>query len=201
MGCHFLLQGIFPTQGLNLGLQHCRQMLYHLSHQGSPKFNLILSEPDSGSSSDLLSSWPDAASPASSLEFAEGSSSLRPHKDMAWAATPVAEETRTQGSEGRRPRGGGVTLPGLQLLCDGLKQVARSHLRWDFVLLSLATANADVCGASQMHRAPARCTPGVVPCGLVPGGSRLAGRAALLTLRSGCGMPCSSREEPPLRVR
>ena len=36
VGCHFLLQGIFPTQGLNLGLLHCRQMLCHLSHQGSP---------------------------------------------------------------------------------------------------------------------------------------------------------------------
>ena len=36
MGCYFLLQRIFPTQGLNLGLLHCRQMLYHLSHQGSP---------------------------------------------------------------------------------------------------------------------------------------------------------------------
>ena len=176
-------------------------MLYHRSHQGSAKFNLILSGPDSGSGSDLLSSWPDAASPASSLEFAEGSSSLCPHKDMAWAATLVAEETRTQGSEGWRPRGGGVTLPGLQLLCDGLKQVARSHPRWDSVLLSLAAVNADVCGASQMHRAPVRCTPGVVPCGFVPGGSRLAGRAALLTLRTGCGMLCSSREEPPLRVR
>ena len=40
MDCHFLLQGIFPTQGLNLGLPHCRQMLYHLSHQGSPMTNL-----------------------------------------------------------------------------------------------------------------------------------------------------------------
>ena len=30
MGCHFLLQEIFPTQGLNPGLPHCRQMLYHL---------------------------------------------------------------------------------------------------------------------------------------------------------------------------
>ena len=29
------LQGIFPTQGSNLGLLHCRQMLYHLSHQGT----------------------------------------------------------------------------------------------------------------------------------------------------------------------
>ena len=35
MGCHFLLQGIFPTQGWNLGLPHCRQTVYHLSHQGS----------------------------------------------------------------------------------------------------------------------------------------------------------------------
>ena len=35
MGCHFLLQEIFLTQGLNLGLLHCRQILYHLSHQGS----------------------------------------------------------------------------------------------------------------------------------------------------------------------
>ena len=36
MGCHCLLQGIFPTQGLNPGLTHCRRILYHLSHQGSP---------------------------------------------------------------------------------------------------------------------------------------------------------------------
>ena len=28
---------VVPTQGLNLGLSHCRQMLYHLSHQGSPR--------------------------------------------------------------------------------------------------------------------------------------------------------------------
>ena len=32
LGCHFLLQGIFPTQGLNPGLPHCRQTLYRLSH-------------------------------------------------------------------------------------------------------------------------------------------------------------------------
>ena len=31
--CHFLLQGIFPTQESNLGLLHCRQMLYCLSHR------------------------------------------------------------------------------------------------------------------------------------------------------------------------
>ena len=32
-----LLQGIFPTQGLNPGLWHCRWILYQLSHQGSPR--------------------------------------------------------------------------------------------------------------------------------------------------------------------
>ena len=32
---HFLLQGIFLTQGSNPGLLHCRQTLYHLRHQGS----------------------------------------------------------------------------------------------------------------------------------------------------------------------
>ena len=36
VGCHFLFQRIFPTQGSNLGLLHCRQILYHLSVQGSP---------------------------------------------------------------------------------------------------------------------------------------------------------------------
>ena len=32
VGCHFLLQGIFPTQGSNLGLLHCRRVLHRLSH-------------------------------------------------------------------------------------------------------------------------------------------------------------------------
>ena len=36
VGYHFLLQGIFPTQGSNPGLLHCRQTLYRLSHMGSP---------------------------------------------------------------------------------------------------------------------------------------------------------------------
>ena len=36
VGSRFLLQGILPTQGSNPGFPHCRQILYHLSHQGSP---------------------------------------------------------------------------------------------------------------------------------------------------------------------
>ena len=38
VGNHSLLQGIFPTQGSNSGLPYCRQILYHLSHQGSQGF-------------------------------------------------------------------------------------------------------------------------------------------------------------------
>ena len=37
--CNFLLKGIFPTQVSNLGLLHCRQILYLLSHQGSLQDN------------------------------------------------------------------------------------------------------------------------------------------------------------------
>ena len=37
VGCHAHLQGIFLTQGLNLGLPHCRQILYCLSHQENPR--------------------------------------------------------------------------------------------------------------------------------------------------------------------
>ena len=36
VGCHAFLQGIFPTQRSNTGLPHCRWILYHLSHKGSP---------------------------------------------------------------------------------------------------------------------------------------------------------------------
>ena len=37
VGCHALLQGIFPTQGSNPGLPHCRQIIYQLSHHGGPR--------------------------------------------------------------------------------------------------------------------------------------------------------------------
>ena len=37
VGCLSLLQGIFPTQGSNTGPLHCRQILYQLSHQRSPR--------------------------------------------------------------------------------------------------------------------------------------------------------------------
>ena len=36
VGSHSILEGIFPTKGSNPGLPHCRQILHHLSHLGSP---------------------------------------------------------------------------------------------------------------------------------------------------------------------
>ena len=45
VGCHFLFQGIFPTQGSNLGFPHCRQMPYPLSYQGSPTLKQFVSLP------------------------------------------------------------------------------------------------------------------------------------------------------------
>ena len=41
VGWWFLLHGIILTQGSNLGLPHCRQILYYLSHPGSPRISLL----------------------------------------------------------------------------------------------------------------------------------------------------------------
>ena len=53
VGSLSLLQGIFPTQGLNPGLPHCRQILYKLSHKGSPRILEWVAYPFSS-----RSSWP-----------------------------------------------------------------------------------------------------------------------------------------------
>ena len=53
VGCHAFLQGFFPTQGLNPGLLHCRQILYQLSYKGSPRILKWVAYPFSRGSS-----WP-----------------------------------------------------------------------------------------------------------------------------------------------
>ena len=46
VGCHFLLQGTFPTQGSNLHLLHCSQILYHLATgEARPKCELLANAP------------------------------------------------------------------------------------------------------------------------------------------------------------
>ena len=41
VGYHAFLQGIFPIQGLNPDLPHCRWIHYYLSHQGSPLSSIV----------------------------------------------------------------------------------------------------------------------------------------------------------------
>ena len=53
VGCHALLQGIFPTQGSNPGLSHGKWILYRLSHQGSPRILEWIAYPFSRRSSQL----------------------------------------------------------------------------------------------------------------------------------------------------
>ena len=48
VGSLTLLQGIFPTQRSNPGLPHCRQILYQLSHKGSPRILEWVAYPSSG---------------------------------------------------------------------------------------------------------------------------------------------------------
>ena len=59
VGCHFLLEVIFPTQGLNLHLLcllHCRWIHYPLNHQGNTfYFNVLLDFPFVPTSSCLSS--------------------------------------------------------------------------------------------------------------------------------------------------
>ena len=51
VGCHDLLQRSFPTQRSNPGLPHCKQILYHLRHQGSPRILEWEAYPFSGGTS------------------------------------------------------------------------------------------------------------------------------------------------------
>ena len=72
--CPFLLQGIFPTQGLKLGLLHCRQILYQLNHQRS---HITSSQPRMIRLSDRISK----------MQSFSGASSLAWRRK--WQPTPV----------------------------------------------------------------------------------------------------------------
>ena len=60
MGCHFIFQGIFQTQGSNSGLLHCRQILCCLSHLAIPSSSLFsksLPRRDTGHSGIYKEEW------------------------------------------------------------------------------------------------------------------------------------------------
>ena len=58
VGSLSLLWGIFPTQRLNPGLLHCRQILYQLSHQGSPLLPLLLASYQQTIGLKIYWAWP-----------------------------------------------------------------------------------------------------------------------------------------------
>ena len=77
MVCHFLLKGIFPNQGSNLGLLHCRQILYWLIYQRSPEFCVYFIKKHLVNFTILF-----ACECISSFQFSHSvvSNSLQPHK-------------------------------------------------------------------------------------------------------------------------
>ena len=54
---HALLQEIFPTQGSNPSLSHCRQILYHLRHQGNPYGSIIYDRQDMEAKCPSVDEW------------------------------------------------------------------------------------------------------------------------------------------------
>ena len=97
VGCHFLLQGIFSTQGSNPGLPHCRQTLYHLSHHdlSRAKGSLVF-EGEFGYLDTFLIS--------SIFKSSRGSSSHSPFNIVGWAQrdiTAPAELLGDQMSQGK----------------------------------------------------------------------------------------------------
>ena len=87
VGSLSLLQGIFPTQGLNPGLPHCRQILYQLSHKGSARILEWLA-PSPG---DLPDPGIELGSPADSLPTELSGKPKEPLKGIMvqnWYALP-----------------------------------------------------------------------------------------------------------------
>ena len=103
VGCQAPLQGIFSTQGLNPGLLHCRQILYCLSHQRSPRILGWVAYPFSRGSSwpsnctricfqaDSLPSEPLGKPFLPSVQFSRSvvSDSLRPRESLGCSNYPV----------------------------------------------------------------------------------------------------------------
>ena len=82
VGSLSLLQWIFPIQGSNPGLLHCRQILYQLSHQGSPRILEWVAYPFSSGSS-----WPRNRTRVSSIAGAFFTN---------WAIREVMDKSREQ---------------------------------------------------------------------------------------------------------
>jgi len=95
VGCHFLLQGIFLILGSNLGLLHCRQILYNLNHQGSPIYIYI----------NICMSILKEISPGISLEGMMLKLKLQYFGHLMWRVDSLEKTLMLEGIGGRRRRG------------------------------------------------------------------------------------------------
>ena len=124
---HSHLQGIFLTQGSNPGLLHCRQILYHLSHQGNPNktlLNLMKAVGESGhkrySGSYVLSTnyLPELTSPSAFHINPGGKHYCQPFSNMReW--TLRDEPHADHPIEGREQRWGN-SIPQCPAWCSGM---------------------------------------------------------------------------------
>ena len=96
VACHFLLQEIFLTQRLNLGLPHCRQTLYCLSHQEGPRPS--------------IAKYINVESRKVGGTYAEDSQYIRCHDSPTQNHSLMLWSSRKEGlRHGAEPRGGGWT--------------------------------------------------------------------------------------------
>ena len=89
VGCHALLERIFPTQGSSPGLLHCRWILYHLSHQEN------LSGKPIPSPGDLPNPRIETGSPALQADSLPAELRLQPQRVMSLICWSTLQSDRS----------------------------------------------------------------------------------------------------------
>ena len=116
-----LLQGIFPTQGSNPGLPHCRWILYQLSHQGSPKGREKRLQPEALRSLCMLSLSTPGGRPEEGLWAHQLLAVSRGQSPPGHSQPQVLREGESQATAGRQEdmlfpqAGGGLSIAVLKL--------------------------------------------------------------------------------------
>ena len=91
-----LLQRIFPTQGSNPGLPHCRRILYQVSHKRSPLRSKGQIETVTNKGSEAMQKqWRSIRNNSAGTELSSSSSSRDTHNNLM---APLSSSTRTEAS-------------------------------------------------------------------------------------------------------
>ena len=102
VGIHYLLQGIFPTQGLDPGLLHCRWSLYQLSHKESPRIlELVSSVSSIAQSCPTLCDPMNRSTPDTNYEFTQThvhrvSDAIQPSHPLSSPSPPAPNPSQHQ---------------------------------------------------------------------------------------------------------